>query len=165
MKRFISPITALVLAQAAQSLLATYFISKISLIGKVGIALFYKQYKLLRSGWKTFFLFFGIQLLIIGLLWYMQQKRGRRKTVYTAAIFMILAIIGLVMTYHDFQYTYSHRLLKERFHLGFYLFWIGWMASCIFFMIANKRNDSISTIDQHQNNIEVPNNTFGKIDH
>lgn len=138
MKFFKAPISILILAQAAQTLLATYFISKISLIGKIGIVLFYKQYKLLRSGWKTFLLFFGLQLLIIGLLWYMQQKRGSRKTIFTATVFIMLALIGLITTYYDFQYTYAHRLLKERFHLGFYLFWIGWMASCIYFIVANQ---------------------------
>ncbi len=138
MKFFKTPISILILAQAAQTLLAAYFVSKISLIGKIGIALFYKQYKLLRSGWKTFFLFFGIQLLIIGLLWYTQQKRGPRKTIFTAAVFIALALIGLITTYYDFQYTYSRRLLKERFHLGFYLFWIGWMASCVYFIVVNQ---------------------------
>ena len=132
-----SRITVLVLAQAGLCLLSAYLVSKISTIGKIGIALFYKEYRLLRSGWKTFLLFFGIQLLIILLLHLTQKRSSAKKTIFTASVFIALALIGLLTTFNDFHHTYSHRLLKERFHLGFYLFWIGWIASCVFFIVEN----------------------------
>jgi hypothetical protein len=122
--------------QAFLCLLEAYLISKISLIGKIGIAMFYKQYRFLRSGWKTFLLLFAVQLLLIGVLHQAKKLLPARKANYAAAIFLILAILGLWGTYYDFQYTFSHRLLKEKFHLGFYLFWLGWMGTCVYYLVA-----------------------------
>lgn len=127
-------IPILIAAQFLLCLLETYFISKISLIGKVGIALFYKEYRLLRSGWKTFLLFFALQLVVIGVLYFIEKRGPRKRTVYAAGVIAIIALVGLISAYIDFQYTYSHRLLKERFHLGFYLFWLSMMGTCAYFV-------------------------------
>jgi Na+/melibiose symporter-like transporter len=127
----------LVAAQALLCLLSSYLISKISLIGKIGIAVFYKEYKWLRSGWKTFLFLFIAQLLIIGILYFLHRKRPKKTTVYTAVGILALAVIGLWFTYNDFLHTYSHRLLKERFHMGFYIFWLGMIGTCVFFLVAS----------------------------
>lgn len=131
-------ITLLILSQAVLCLLETYLISKISFIGRVGIATIHKEYKLLRSGWKTFLLLFGIQIAIIITLNIIQKKVSRKSMILTASLLLGVAAIGFFITFQDFLHTYTHRLLKERFHLGFYLFWMGWMGSCIFFL-ANSR--------------------------
>jgi hypothetical protein len=120
--------------QALFSLLQTYFVLKISLIGKIGIALFYKEYALLRSGWKTFFLFFAIQLAVIAVLYIVSKRSSKRAARTTAYALIAMAVAGLWLNFDDFLHTYSHRLLKERFHLGFYLFWAGWIVSCVFFI-------------------------------
>ncbi|PZR26676.1 MAG: hypothetical protein DI535_13420 [Citrobacter freundii] len=130
-------VAILAAAQALLCIISAYLISKISLIGKIGIALFYKEYKILRSGWKTFLLFFIIQLIIIGILYFLHSKRSRKTTVYTALGITAAALVGLGFTYNDFLHTYTHRLLKERFHMGFYLFWIGMIISCIFFIVQS----------------------------
>jgi hypothetical protein len=124
----------LIAFQALFTLLQTYLISKISLIGKVGIALFYKQYALLRSGWKTFFLFFAIQLAVIAIFYIVGQRSSKKAARLVAYVLIGMALVGLWFTFDDFLHTYSHRLLKERFHLGFYLFWAGWIISCVFFI-------------------------------
>lgn len=131
--------------QAFLCILEAYLISKISLIGKIGIAMFYKQYRFLRSGWKTFLLLFAVQLLLILLLNQVKKRLPVRKANYTAAVFLILAVLGLWGTYYDFQYTFSHRLLKEKFHLGFYLFWLGWMGTCVYYLVLKpvKRDTAI----------------------
>lgn len=131
-------LSILIAFQAALCLLATYLISRISLIGKIGIAFFYKEYRLLRSGWKTFLLFFFLQLLIILLLGFMNKKYSAKRTIYSACVIFIISLVGLFTTYNDFLHTYSHRLLKERFHIGFYLFWIGIMITCVFFIFIAK---------------------------
>jgi len=130
-------VAILVAAQAMLCVISAYLISRISLIGKIGIALFYKDYKILRSGWKTFLLFFTIQLIIIGVLYLLHSKRSRNTTVYTASGIIAAALAGLGFTYNDFLHTYTHRLLKERFHMGFYLFWIGMILSCVFFLVQS----------------------------
>lgn len=127
----------LIAAQALLCLLSAYLISKISLIGKIGIAVFYKEYKWMRSGWKTFLIFFTVQLIVIGILFFLHRYRSRKATGYTAVGIMAVALIGLWLTYNDFLHTYTHRLLKERFHMGFYLFWLGMTGSCVFFLVLS----------------------------
>ncbi|RYY61803.1 MAG: cytochrome d ubiquinol oxidase subunit II [Chitinophagaceae bacterium] len=128
-------ISILVLCHALFTLVQVFLISKISFIGKIGIALMYKEYKFLRSFPKTYFLLFGVQLLVVGILTYTHRKQPRKNHLIACAVIFALAVLGLWYTYNDFVHNYSHRLLKERFHLGFYLFWLGMMASCIFFAI------------------------------
>jgi hypothetical protein len=53
----------------------------------------------------------------------------------TQAGALVLALIGLYFTYQDFRHNTAHRWLGERFHLGGYLFWIGWMAISVFYLI------------------------------
>jgi hypothetical protein len=120
--------------QALFTLLQTYLILRISLIGKIGIALFYKEYTLLRSGWKTFFLFFAMQMAVIAVLFIVSKRSSARAARTTAYALTGMAVVGLWLNFDDFLHTYSHRLLKERFHLGFYLFWAGWIISCVFFI-------------------------------
>lgn len=133
-------IAILVLCQAIFTWLQVYFISKISLIGKIGIAVAYKEYRFLRSPWKTYSLLMGVQLLVIGILMYTRHRLPARKHYLACAIVLVLALLGLWYTYNDFVHNYSHRLLKERFHLGFYLFWIGMIATSIFFFVLPKKN-------------------------
>lgn len=124
----------LVLFHTLSTALQVYLISKISTIGKIGIALFYHEYRVFRSGFKTFVLFFSIQLAIIFGLYLLSKYKSRKVILYSTLALILLAVAGLVYTYNDFMYTYSHRLLKERFHLGFYLFWIGMIVTGVFFI-------------------------------
>lgn len=137
----------LLAAQALLCLLSSYLISKISLIGKIGIAVFYKEYKWLRSGWKTFLFLFIAQLLVIGILYLLHRKRPKKTTVYTSVGILLLAVVGLWFTYNDFLHTYSHRLLKERFHMGFYIFWLGMIGTCVFFLVASALGRQRLTIE------------------
>lgn len=123
----------LILFQSVFTILQVYLISKISLLGRIGISIAYKEYKFLRSGWKLFLLLMAVQLLIIGLLNYGYKKLVRRTYFKVIGAVVIVAMAGLWATYNDFTHTFSHRLLKEPFHLGFYLFWLGISATCIFF--------------------------------
>ena len=130
-----SRIYLLVLSQLLLCWLEAYLISKISLIGRVGIATIHKEYSILRSGWKTFLLLFGIQMVIITTLYTIRKKYPKKITTLAASVLLTLAFIGLLTTLEDFLHTYTHRLLKERFHLGFYIFWLSWIGSCLFFLI------------------------------
>jgi Na+/melibiose symporter-like transporter len=128
----------LVSIQALLCWLEAYLISKISLIGKFGIAIFYKEYKILRSGWKTFLFFFATQVLLIAFLYIISKRFPKKPALVCAAVIVVVGLAGLWSVYEDFQHTYFHRLLKERFHLGFYLFWLSWLGSCIYFMVVIK---------------------------
>ena len=156
-KRF-SEIPLLILALALLSLLSTYLISKISWIGKVGIATVHKEYRFLRSGWRTFALLFGIQLIVLILLNITEKKYPKRIFNIVASILLIIALLGLAVTFQDFLHTYTHRILKERFHLGFYLFWFGWIGTCIFFFVGSaKRSRSHESFPLDPNTPVKPN--------
>lgn len=136
--------TRLALVISCQALLCwldVYLISKISWIGKIGIATVHKEYRLLRSDWKTFLLLFTLQLILILLLSVIRTKRPQRVTTLVASLLLMAGAVGLFLTFRDFIYTYTHRLLKERFHLGFYLFWIGWIGTCVFFLVLKDEKD------------------------
>src|ERR1700722_7852299 len=128
----------LILSQLLLCWLETYLISRISWIGKVGIATFYQQYALLRSFWKTCLLLSILQMALILTLYLMGKRSTKKTTNLVSTILLVTGLLRLVLFFQDFLHTYGHRLLKERFHLGFYLFWISWMATCLFFLFSNR---------------------------
>jgi hypothetical protein len=143
--------TRIVLLTCVQALLCwldVYLISKISWIGKLGIATVHKEYGLLRSDWKTFLLLFSLQIVLIASLTVVRTKCPRRIAALVISMLLTLGAVGLFLTFRDFIYTYTHRLLKERFHLGFYLFWIGWIGTCVFFLaIKDKKDPALFPLD------------------
>jgi hypothetical protein len=126
-------LTLLIAFQSLFTVLQVYLISKISLLGRIGISIAYREYKFLRSEWKMYLLLVAVQLLVIGLFYRAYKTRTRRNYFISIGAVATVALAGLWFTYNDFTHTFSHRLLKEPFHLGFYLFWIGLIASCVFF--------------------------------
>lgn len=118
--------------------LSGWLLSKISLVGKAGIATAYKEYRFLRTWWQAGGVVFLIWLLLF-FLQYRAQSRlspSRSRWVHIAAI--VAAVAGLFFTYSDFRNDLSHRWLGERFHLGAYLFWIGWILVSIFFLTRRR---------------------------
>jgi len=117
-------------------------LSKASLVGKVGIHFLHREYAFLNSWWKGA-LFVWVVWLVLEIIQYRVWKRNRRNinlTIQTTFIF--LAVLGLYYTYLDFR-TLSHGLLGDRFHIGGYLFWIGWCVISLFFI--RLRNDEFTT--------------------
>ena len=135
---------ALILLLAVLSVISGYLLSKASFVGKVGMSLFYREYLFLKTWWKGGLLVFVLLLLVFALHRFIQKKfgTGKARTLYILAC--IVAIAGLYFTYNDFRHTLSHRLLGERFHLGAYLFWFGWMAiSCFHLLQPLVNNGSV----------------------
>ena len=113
-------------------------LSDISVVGKVGIKFFYKEYTFLKTWYKgasvvfiVLVLLFVIQLIVLRI-----AKRTTSHIINVACI--IGALVGLYFTYYDFRHTTTHRWLGERFHLGGYLFWIGWMIVSIYMLLQKK---------------------------
>lgn len=120
--------------------------SKVSWIGRVGINLFYKQYHFLKIWWQGTLVVF-ITLLVLSIVQFVVQQRLPKATARIAhLIAFIAALLGLYATYHDFRHDMEHHLLGERFHLGAYLFWIGWMVICLFYLFQ-KRNPALTISD------------------
>jgi hypothetical protein len=126
---------------AALSTLSGWLMSHMSWIGRVGINLIHKEYKFLKVWYKGAGVVFG-SLLVLYIVQLLVQKRLPVATRRVAHIIALLvAIVGLYFTYNDFRSDISHGLLKERFHLGAYLFWIGWMSISIFFFTEKQHPD------------------------
>lgn len=118
---------------------AGYVLSKASLVGRAGISLFYTQYKFLKTWWQGGLVVFAVWMLLFFLQGLAQRKwsPATSRLVHVAAI--LVASAGLYFTYQDFRHTLSHRWLGERFHLGGYLFWIGWIAISVFYLTENRK--------------------------
>lgn len=125
--------------QAILSAVAAYLISKMSFFGKMGISLFYKEYKILRSPVETGLAIFFVEMAVVVLLFVFWRFVSKRSTNILAMVLLLISVIGLAYTIYDFTYEFSHKILKSKFHIGFYLIWIGIMISCIVYMIKQTR--------------------------
>jgi len=124
----------IILLQAIFSMLSGYLISKMSFLGRLGINLFYNEYKIFKSWWQTALVLFTIQMLVLGIQWFVKNSKSNSASLITSGILLCISLVGLYATYYDFQHTFSHKLLREKFHLGFYLFWLCWLGSCLYFL-------------------------------
>jgi len=121
-------------------------LSKATIVGKVGIHLLHREYAFLNSWWKGALLVWSVWL-VLEIIQYRIWKRNRRNiNLAIQASFIFLAILGLYFTYLDFR-TFSHGLLGDRFHIGGYLFWIGWGIISFFFI--KLRNDKIANSENN----------------
>lgn len=124
------------------SVICGYLFHKISWIGRLGINIAYDEYTIFKSWWKSSLLVFGIYMALY-LIHYMACKNKPQRSVIIINIASILlAIGGLYYTYHDFRTDFSHRITGERFHLGFYLFWVGWIVINLHFIIRKQANSA-----------------------
>lgn len=122
---------------ALLSILCGYLFSKASLIGKAGMTFVYKEYAFLKTWWQGALFVFVVWMVLL-LVQGLAQRKGKGNWVYIS--FIVLAIFGIYFTYQDFRHTLSHRLLGERFHLGGYLFWAGWILISIYYLANNRRS-------------------------
>ena len=127
----------LIISLAFFSLIAGYLLSAISLVGRAGISLFYTQYEFLKSWWKGTLLVFIVWIALFIIQKLLFQKVSKKNSNIISAASLIIAVGGMYFSYSDFRHTLSHRWLGERFHLGVYLFWLGWIAITIF--VATQR--------------------------
>ncbi len=134
----------LVISLLALSGIAGYVLSKASLVGRVGISLFYRQYKFLKVWWQGGLLIFAVWMLLFFLQGLVQRKLSAKTSTLIQMGAIVAALVGLYLTYQDFRHTLSHRWLGERFHLGGYLFWVGWIIISVFYL-TEKRKTQFST--------------------
>jgi O-antigen/teichoic acid export membrane protein len=129
---------SLVLFLAILSVFSGYMLSGASWIGRVGMSLFYQEYTFLKTWWKGALLVFAVWMFLYGVQLLVQRMASRAvaKMVNFAAI--AAAFIGLYLTYDDFRHTTSHRWMGERFHIGAYLFWLGWIIISIYLLMEKK---------------------------
>ena len=125
---------------AALASLSGYLMSKASFIGRLGMTYVYKEYRFLKTWWKGALAIFVVWIILLVIQYIVERKLSKQKAIIVHVIFILLALVGLYFTYSDFQNTTSHRWLKERFHIGAYLFWLGWIIVTVFCMVQKRRD-------------------------
>lgn len=123
---------------AVLSSVSGYLLSKASLVGRAGISLFYKEYQFLKVWWQGALVVFGVLILLLLIQGFVQRRMARGIASSIHILCILLALVGLYFTYNNFRHDLSHRLLGERFHLGAYLFWVGWMMVSLFYLAQRK---------------------------
>lgn len=132
-------ISLLVIFLAALASLSGYLMSKASFIGRLGMTFVYKEYHFLKTWWKGALAVFAVWIILVIIHYFIERKLFKQKAIIVHIIFIFLALVGLYFTYSDFQDTTTHRWLKERFHLGAYLFWLGWIIISVYFMVQKRK--------------------------
>ena len=123
---------------AVLSVISGYLMSMATWIGRVGMTFFYKEYNLLKIWWQGAIAVFIVLMLLFLLHTLLHVKLPIVIARLLHFLMLLIAIAGLFFTYDDFANTLTHHLLGWRFHYGFYLFWIGWMLICLFFLFKKK---------------------------
>lgn len=132
-------ISLLVIFLAALASLSGYLMSKASFIGRLGMTFVYKEYHFLKTWWEGALAVFAVWIILVIIHYFIERKLFKQKAIIVNIIFIFLALVGLYFTYSDFQDTTTHRWLKERFHLGAYLFWLGWIIISVYFMVQKRK--------------------------
>lgn len=125
------------------SCLSGWLMSRPSLVGRMGIELFYKEYKFLRTWWQGALAVFVTLMILLVLQGILALKLSKRKSNLIQLGMILLALLGFYFTYYDFNHTATHRWLKERFHIGAYLFWASWIMISIYYLVQ-KRTEEIT---------------------
>jgi hypothetical protein len=126
------------------AVLTGYLLSAISFVGRSGINLIYTEYKFLKSWWKAALLVYIVWLVVYFVQLYFSRKVSKVSSNLINLAALSVAVAGLYFSYADFQNSLSHRMLGERFHLGVYLFWLGWIATSVLLLI-NKKMEATET--------------------
>lgn len=132
--------SVLVVFLAALAVLCGYLMSKASFIGRIGMTYVYKEYRFLKIWWQGALTVFIVWMILLIIQSIVEKNLSKRNATIVHVAFILLALVGLYFTYSDFQHTTSHRWLKEKFHIGAYLFWLGWIVISAF-CIVQKRED------------------------
>lgn len=129
---------SLTLFLALLSVVSGYLLSKASWIGKVGISLFYQEYEFLKVWWQGALMVFGVLIFLYTLQSLVQRMASKSIATAVHLFALVAAFTGLYLTYDDFRQSVSHRWMGERFHIGAYLIWIGWMVISIYLLLSRK---------------------------
>ena len=147
--------TSILLFQGLISLVSGILITQMSLLGRIGIHTMYRQFLVFRSWWKTALLLFAVQCLLLALLYGVRKAMSLSSAKKVAWILLLVGILGAGATYWDFSQT-MHKVMKAKFHFGFYLFWLGWAVSCLYFISVKDEerkvtNEEIEKIKEVKN--------------
>ena len=135
-----------ILYLALLSALSGWLMSHMSWLGRVGVNLFHKEYKFLKVWYEGGAVVFGVLLVLFIMQYVLDRKLSLRSARMVQIIAFLAAAAGMWATYSDFRTDFTHNILKERFHLGAYLFWVGWMSISLFLLATTRIQKGSSNI-------------------
>lgn len=141
----------LILIQVIVSLVSGILLSKMSLIGRIGVSTVYSEYGFMKHWYKGFAVVLLIQLLLMAILWTVKRSASYKNFSIVNLILIITGLIGLLYTFYDFTST-SHKYMNSQFHWGGYLVWIGWFITCFFFFFARVKPKPTIPVNEPQRN-------------
>lgn len=133
----------LLLLQVIVSLISGILLSKMSIIGRIGVSTVYTEYGFLKHWYKGFAAVLLAQIILIAILWLVKRFTTYKNFSIVNLVFIILGLLGLLYTYYDFTST-THKYMNDQFHWGGYLFWIGWFITCFYFFFARVKPKPIT---------------------
>lgn len=133
----------LLLLQVIVSLISGILLSKMSIIGRIGVSTVYTEYGFLKHWYKGFAAVLLAQIILIAMLWLVKRFTTYKNFSIVNLVFIILGLLGLLYTYYDFTST-THKYMNDQFHWGGYLFWMGWFITCFYFFFARVKPKPIT---------------------
>lgn len=133
----------LTLFLALLSVVCGYMLSKATWLARVGISVFYQEYEFLKVWWKGALMVFVLFLFLYAMQSLVQRHAGKLAARTTHFFCLAAAVVALYLTYDAFRNELSYRMLGERFHIGVYLFWMGWMVISIYLLLAKENASAI----------------------
>lgn len=133
--------------QIILAITAGTLIAKMSFLAKSAISIFrnhYRYYAFLKVWWLTASLFMLIWLLLFALQYTWHRRLPAKRSRMRQLVCIGLAAIGLYASYADFRADFAHRLAGERLHLGFYLFWLGWIAQSVYLILLSPPSTDVN---------------------
>ena len=124
------------------SCISGFLMSKASWVGRAGMTLVYREYLFLKTWWKGAAVVAVAWLLLFIIQGTITRNYDRKKYITVHVVCIVLALLGAFVTYQDFTKNLSHKLLGSAFHTGAYLFWAGWIAISIFYLVNPKNKPS-----------------------
>lgn len=122
-----------------------YLMSKASWISRVGITFFYKEFNFLKIRWQGAMAVFLVLMVLFLIHHLLQQKLSAIAARALHILILFIAAACLYYTYDDYASNLSHRLVGWHFYYGLYVFWMGWILICLFFILERKRTVTIVT--------------------
>lgn len=141
----------LILIQVIVSLVSGILLSKMSLIGRIGVSTVYSEYGFMKHWYKGFAAVLLIQMLLMAVLWIVKRAASYKNFSIVNLVFIIVGLLGLLYTFYDFTST-SHKYMNSQFHWGGYLVWAGWFITSFFFFFARVKPKPVITADQQMQN-------------
>ena len=142
-----------ILFLAGLSAASGYLMSNMSWIGRVGVNLVHHEYKFLKVWWQGGLAVFA-GLMVLYMVHYIMYKA---LPIWLSRLLHLMLMgaagYGFYFTWQDFSDDFTHHIIKSRFHIGAYLFWVGWVLICLFFL-PKKRKLNLKDLDK-----KVPSNS------